>query len=245
MSRYFWFFNLWWEIWLILCCTNKVLGYPKNLHLLSQYIGSLFLKDHIHHFLYNQLQPDLEIFGIDIDINLCPDISLTLHIQIYYSASTVYHAPSDLLGIGGMHHEYIRAAPNWQKKGMPWYNCVFVEHDPENEGFRSLGIVQGQMFFTFRHDDILYSCALVHWFETYGDHPCLETGMWRVKPDFDQQQQRVCSVIYIDSILRAAHLLVFGKNFIPEKLQFYQSLCAFQLYYVNKYADHHSHEVAF
>ena len=116
MSRYFWFFNLWWEIWLILCCTNKVLGYPKNLHLLSQYIGSLFLKDHIHHFLYNQLQPDLEIFGIDIDINLCPDISLTLHIQIYYSASTVYHAPSDLLGIGGMHHEYIRAAPNWQKK---------------------------------------------------------------------------------------------------------------------------------
>ena len=70
--------------------------------------------------------------------------------------------------------------------------------------------------------------------------------MWRVKLDVDQQQQWVCSVIHIDSILQAAHLLpVFGKKFIPEKLQFYQSLHAFQLYYVNKYADHHSHEVAF
>ena len=99
--------------------TNKVSGYPKNLHLLSQYIGSPFLKDHICRFLYNQLQPDSEIFGMDIDINLCPDISSTLHIQIYYSASTVYHAPSNLSGIGGMHHEYIQAAPNWQKKGTP------------------------------------------------------------------------------------------------------------------------------
>lgn len=183
---------------------------------------------------------------MDMDINLCPDISSTLHIQIYHSASTVYHAPSDLSGIGGMHREYIRATPNWRKKGMPRYDCVFVERDPEKEGFQSLGVAQVQMFFTFRHDNILYSCALIHWFETYGDGPCPETGMWRVKPDFDQQQQRVCSVIHIDSILRAAHLLpVFGKKIIPENFQSYQSLRAFQLYYVNKYADHHSHEVAF
>jgi hypothetical protein len=66
-----------------------------------------------------------------------------------------------------------------------------------------------------------------------------------VKPDF-YHQQRVCSVIHIDSILRAAHLLpVFGDEFIPRNFRYYQSLRAFQLYYVNKHADHHSHEVAF
>ena len=168
---------------------------------------------------------------MDVDINLCPDISLTLHIQVYHSASMVYHAPSDLSGIGGMHREYIWAAPNWRKKGMPQHDCIFVERDLGKEGFQSLGIAQVQMFFTFCHDDILYSCALVHWFETYGDGPCPETGMWTVKPDFDQRRQRICSVIHIDSILRAAHLLpVYGKKFIPENFQLYQSLRAFQLY---------------
>ena len=64
--------------------------------------------------------------------------------------------------------------------------------------------------------------------------------MWRVKPDFDQHQNRVCFVIHIDSILHAVHLLpAFGRHFIPKELQYHQTLHAFKLYYVNKYADHH------
>lgn len=48
-----------------------------------------------------------------VDLNLCPEISLTLCVQVYHLASTIYHALSDLSGVGGMRHEYIRATPNW------------------------------------------------------------------------------------------------------------------------------------
>ena len=95
----------------------------------------------------------------------------------------------------------------------------------------------------WQHLIFLRTCTLVWdlwWWSLPGN--C----MWRVKPDFDHWQQCVCSVIHLDSILHAAHLLpIFGEEFIPRNLWFYQSLCAFQLYYVNMYADHHSHEVAF
>ena len=223
---------------------NKASGYPKNIHVWSQHIPDLQI--HIRRFLYDQLNPNSEVFGTDVDLNLCPEISLTLHVQVYHLASTVYHAPSDLSGIGGMRRKYIRATPNWRRKGVSRNDCVFVEREPENEGFQALGVAQVQMFFAFHHDGILYPCALVRWFETYGDQPCPETGMWRVKPDFDQHRDWVCSVIHIDSILRAVHLLpVFGKDFIPKELRYHQTLHAFKLYYVNKYADHHSHEVAY
>ncbi|KAF8811426.1 hypothetical protein BYT27DRAFT_7089514, partial [Phlegmacium glaucopus] len=54
------------------------------------------------------------------------------------------------------------------------------------------------------------------------------------------------SIIHIDSILCAAHLIgVYRNDFIPHNLQHYHSLTAFKLYYVNQYADHHAHEIAF
>jgi len=145
-----------------------------------------------------------------------------------------------------MHREYIQCTPSW-KKGPARHDCIFVERDPAEVGFWGLGVAQVQLFFSFEFDRIVYPCALVRWFETYGDAPCPETGMWMVWPDIDaQSRQRVCSVIHIDSILRAAHLIgVYGSNFIPPTLTYSQSLHAFKLFYVNKYADHHSHEIAF
>ena len=98
-------------------------------------------------------------------------------------------------------------------------DCIFVERNPENEGFQVLSVAQVQFFFAFCHNGVLYPCVLVHWFETYGDQPCPETGMWRVKPHFDQHQNRVCFIIHIDSILHAVHLLpAFGRHFIPKEL---------------------------
>jgi amino acid permease len=42
-----------------------------------------------------------------------------------------------------------------------------------------------------------------------------------------------------------ASLRVYGSKFIPPTLTYSQSLHAFKLFYVNKYANHHSHEIAF
>lgn len=224
---------------------HLVPGYPKHIPSLAHHLQVPKLEQHIRRFLYDQLNPDSDIFGMDVELDACPTIPLTLRLKSFHSAAATYHAPSDLSGIGGMHREHIRASPMWQRS-FPRYDCVFVERDPDEEGFRALGVAQVLIFFSFKYDGITYPCALVRWFETYGDAPCPLTGMWRVQPDIDGQGVRVCSVIHIDSILRAAHLIgVYGKDFIPHNLRHYHSLSAFKLYYVNKYADHHSHEIAF
>ncbi|KAJ7190705.1 hypothetical protein GGX14DRAFT_381867, partial [Mycena pura] len=53
-------------------------------------------------------------------------------------------------------------------------------------------------------------------------------------------------IIHIDSIVRGAHLIpVFGDVFVPKWWKFTDSLDGFQAYFINKYADRHSHEIAF
>jgi hypothetical protein len=67
--------------------------------------------------------------------------------------------------------------------------------------------------------------------------------MWIVKPVPGSS-----AVIHIDAILRCAHLIpVFGQNFIDRSinLTYNNSLDAFLCYYVNKYADHHMHEIVY
>ncbi|KAJ7504629.1 hypothetical protein B0H11DRAFT_1709536 [Mycena galericulata] len=55
------------------------------------------------------------------------------------------------------------------------------------------------------------------------------------------------AVVHSDCILRGAHLIgLAGKEFIPlDNFSFSNSLDAFQFFYVNKYAEHHTHEIAF
>ncbi|KAG1899333.1 uncharacterized protein F5891DRAFT_954015, partial [Suillus fuscotomentosus] len=53
-------------------------------------------------------------------------------------------------------------------------------------------------------------------------------------------------IIHIDTIYCAVHLIpVYGTDFLSWELKFYHSYDAFQLYYVNNYADHHAFEIAF
>jgi len=69
--------------------------------------------------------------------------------------------------------------------------------------------------------------------------------MWRVKPDI-QHRQRNLDVIHLDAFLRGAHLLpVFGKDFLPSNFVPEFSLDAFCSFYVNRFADHHMHEIIF
>jgi hypothetical protein len=54
------------------------------------------------------------------------------------------------------------------------------------------------------------------------------------------------SIIHIDSIYHAAHLIpVYGTQFVSHDPKYYQSYDSFRAYYVNKYADHHAFEIAF
>jgi hypothetical protein len=67
-----------------------------------------------------------------------------------------------------------------------------------------------------------------------------------VKPDLDHRGRRVMDIVHIDSILRGAHLIpIFGDDFVPHHFKYYSSLDSFKAFYINKYADHHSHEIAF
>jgi len=144
---------------------NIVSGYPKT-SFLSQYIGSPFLKDHIRRFFMINLTP-IQRFLDRTSTSSLSRHSSTLHIQIYHSASTVYHAPSDLSGLEACTVSIFGLHQIGGKKGYLDMIVVFVERDPEKEGFQSLGVAQVNIFHIPPRQRLIF-CAIVHWFETYG-----------------------------------------------------------------------------
>ncbi|KAI9433539.1 hypothetical protein H4582DRAFT_2112842 [Lactarius indigo] len=224
---------------------NPARGYPKTIDRLSAYVNQPQLLEYIRRFLYDQFHPEAEVCGMDVPLHLCPCVSNTLRTKVFHSAVCTYHAPSDLSGIGGMHREFIRATPSW-KKGPGRYDCIYVERDSKLDGFLGLSVACVNLLFSFSFQNTVYPCAFVQWFSTYGNSPCEDTGLWRVKPEFDSRGRRMCSVIHVDMILRLAHLIgAAGAQKLPRTFTHHDSLYAFQLFYVNKYADHHAHEIAF
>lgn len=167
--------------------------------------------------------------------------------RVYHSATVIFLAPSDLSGIGGMSREMIRSTPLWSKGELsaPRRDCVLVQTS-EQRGMRHLRVARILLFFSFHFEGTMFPCALVHWFETVEDASDSLTGMWIVQQAYNPQGTRAVSVIHIDRILRGTHLLpIFGEDFIPHDLHYTQSLDAFKSFYVNKFIDHHSHEVLF
>ena len=191
------------------------------------------------------LNPESDIPASCVPTTDLPDIEGKVY--VYNSAQSVFYAPSDLSGIGGMRHERIRSVKSWYN-GAPRRDCVFIGNtDSDAPGFEGLLVARVFLFFSFKHNGITYPCALVHWFSTVGDSPDNETGMWMVEPDF-LRGKRVLEVIHLDSILCGAHLIgVSGSHFLPSDpvFNFSRSLDAFKTFYVNKYVDHHAHEIAF
>ena len=59
-----------------------------------------------------------------------------------------------------------------------------------------------------------------------------------------QDRSRIMSVVHLDSIVRAVHLLpVFnGDAPIPREINFTHTLNVFQSFYLNKYIDYHAFE---
>ncbi|KAJ7200092.1 hypothetical protein GGX14DRAFT_536413 [Mycena pura] len=216
-------------------------GYPRDPNALAIFLDIPSLPSLICRFLYTQLHPDDDISLID-PTSFPP---LPISIMTYPSAIATFYAPSDQSNARGLLHERIRAVDSW-RGGPPRYDCVYVSGDDE-PGFRGLMVARTLLFMSFKYERVSYQCALVTWFSPIGEGPCPDVGMWMVDPDVDDDSgERVLDVIHVDTILRAAHLIpVFGEQYLPSDFQFTDSLDSFQAYYVNKYADHHSHEIVF
>lgn len=181
------------------------------------------------------------------------------NINVVASATAIFFAPSDICGVGGMRKEIIRVTQSW-RGGPSRYDCVFVQTDRRVPGFRGLNIARIKLLFSFKHDGHEFSCALVHWFERVANSnaPDDDTGMWVVEPEYKDDpaaanngrqprpQVPALEIIPVDTILRAAHLIpVYSNEFIPLDVNLSNVLSKFKRYFVNKYADHHSYEIAF
>lgn len=209
------------------------IGHPNLLRLLRQ-------------FLHDRLHPDGP-HSSAISLAACPMVDGRL--SIHNSAAAIYYAPSDLSGIGGMHREHIRAVCSW-RGGPARYDCAFVKVGTDDTGVETMSngcleVVRVLLFFSFHFMGKTYCCALVRWFTRVGEVPDKDTGMWMVRPGSDENETPLVSVVHLDNIIRAAHLIgISGNRFIPEDLHYSQSLDFFLAFYVNKFADHHAFEIA-
>ncbi|KAG2121944.1 hypothetical protein DEU56DRAFT_926912 [Suillus clintonianus] len=163
---------------------------------------------------------------------------------IFNSACSRFYAPSDLSGIGGMRIEHIRACPMWRNEA-PRYDCVFVNVGSEDVGIRGLEVARIRAFFSFNYGGTTYPCAVLRWFDIIGDSPDEDTGMWMVRPACGANNAAIYNIIHVDTIYRAAHLIpVYGRRFLRRDITLHNSYDTFRTFYVNKYADHHSFELA-
>jgi len=210
--------------------------------IIAEQIGQHDLVDLIQDFLSDQCHSDTDS---DMTSSSLDTSDFYEMIRVSTSAVATFHAPSDISGIGGMRYERIHAVDTW-RHGPGRYDCIFVTTDSAAEGMRGLDIARVKLLFSFKHEGSTYPCALVHWYSRVGDSPDEVTGMWIVEPDYCEDGAPFATVIHLDAIFRAAHLMpVYGDGFVPTHLAFTQSLDAFHTYYVNKYIDHHAFEIAF
>lgn len=218
-------------------------SYPVTLEALSTYVQQPQLPELLRRFLYDQIHPASPIWSTDISLDDCP--RFYGHISVFHSAIARFYAPSDICGAGGMYQERIRSTPVWHGESAR-RDTVFVETDKELPGMRGLTIGRVFLFFSFTFQDTYYPCALVHWYSLVGSEPDEDTGLWVVQPEFEAartRRRRSLAVIHLECIARGALLSgVCGSSFIPEGLDFRDSLDLFQAYFVNCYADHHVHE---
>ena len=218
---------------------------PIDIYQFAKHVHQGRLPELTRRYLYDVLNPNAVIPGSQAPLDTLPFVDGPL--RLYNSARAVYYAPSDLSGVGGMHQERIRAVRSWYG-GPARYDCIFVGNaDSDEPGFRGLNVARVRVFFSVQHKRKVYPCALVHWFSHVGNAPDPVTGLWKVKPDYDRQGRPVLAVIPVDAIFRAAHLIgVSGSHRIPRhSFDHSKALDSFKTFYVNKYADHHAHEIAF
>ena len=173
-----------------------------------------------------------------------PAVSMSSTVQL---AIATFHAPSDPSS-DGTRQEIIRATPSWFK-GMPHYDCIFVNSNDDTNGMGGMEVACAIcfFFFSFVYFGVTYPCALVQWFSRrrIAEQPDDDTGMWMVSLGVDRNGDPNLAVIHIDCIFRAAHLIpIFGDSFIPDDITPHNSLDSFKGFYVNCFIDYHAFDFA-
>jgi len=221
-------------------------NYPHSLHGLGQRIGHPNLPDLVRKYLFQQAHPEADP---DTDQpSMAPQHINPFHaerLKVFHSARAIFCAPSNPSTTTGMYHETIRATPSWNRGEItgPRYDCIFVSNGEGSESnMNGLLVARVLRFFSFVIKGELHRCALIHWFSIFGDQPDPDNGMWVVTPDYFGSAPSL-SVIHIDSIFRAAHLLpIFDENPLPRTLNYTSTLDSFRGFYVNNYIDYHAYE---
>ena len=201
------------------------------------------MKIHIRRFLFEQMHPESDISGTDINIEDCPRFSGQF--SVFDSAIATYYLPSDTLGQTGFYRERIRAThrQNKDRSAVPRHDCVLVATDTTSPGFSSMQVACVRLLFSITHLSTVIPCALVDWFISEGNGPDPITGMWVVKPQYTANNQHFSSIIHLDSVLRGIHLLpVHKKRTVPKTQNYSRSLDNYRRFYVNKYIDYHAFE---
>lgn len=121
-----------------------------------------------------------------------------------------------------------------------------MNSEPELPGIRGLAVARVFLFFSFTYNSTSYPSALVQWFSFIGDEPDDETGLRMVEADFHEDGRPYLSIIHLDSVFRAAHLIPAYRtpDFIKRSLTMHDALDEFDVFYVNRFADHHSFEIS-
>lgn len=197
------------------------------------------LPNMLRRFLYDQKYPDQDPDS-QVSIESCPTHDKPL--QIVRSASARFYAPSDLCELTGHRVEHIRAAPSW-RKGPARYDTVLVQTD-QDSGPNGLLVARIVLLLRFKFEGVEQTAACVQWFQYAHNTPDEDTGMYIVEHELQQDDTPTLGIIHTDTILRACHLIpVFGNNPLPRQITLHNSLDLFNLYYLNKFADHHVFEI--
>jgi hypothetical protein len=101
------------------------------------------------------------------------------------------------------------------------------------------------LFFSFQYAGENFSMALVWWYTLSDDTGRRDeaTGMWLVEREY-RGEEPYLAVVHVDTIFRAVHLLpFFGQEHVPQRFSHSDTLDSYAMFYVNKYADHHSFEI--
>ena len=154
-------------------------------------------------------------------------------------------APSNPSRIGGLYRETIRCTPKWKTSGIttPRWDCILLKTGSDMVGVRGLDVARVHLYFSFAFGDEVFECALIHEFCKSFTNP--NNNLWIFEPDYSNDGHgRVMSVVHVDSIVHAAHLLPVFRNEtpIPREINFTKTLDVFKAFYLNKYIDYHAFE---
>ncbi|KIK99620.1 hypothetical protein PAXRUDRAFT_131715, partial [Paxillus rubicundulus Ve08.2h10] len=88
-----------------------------------------------------------------------------------------------------------------------------------------------------------YPCTVICWFNKIADEPDEDTSMWMVHPSHLANNSPNYAVVHINSIYCVAHLApIYRSHFVSPNIQWATKVL--QSFYVNKFVDHHTFEIA-